>query len=83
MEIYHLCQRVHTRKQSSILIPRSKNEAWFPRCSTLRFNTLGQIVMNDVRNLLSSFIAQSTSVNLETPWYSYSLEGPFEMSCFI
>ena len=39
--------------------------------------------MNDVRNSLSSFIAQRTSVDLETPWYSYSLEGPFEMSCFI
>ena len=39
--------------------------------------------MNDVRNSLSPFIAQRTSVNLKTSWYSYSLEGPFEMSCFI
>ena len=78
MEIYHFCQRVHIQKQCSILIPRR-----FPRCSALRSNTLGQIFMNDVRNSLSSFIAQRTSVNLETPWYSYSLEGPFEMSCFI
>ena len=37
----------------------------------------------NVTNSLSSFIAQRKSVNLETPWYSYSLEGPFEMSCFI
>ena len=27
--------------------------------------------MNDVRNSLSSYITQRTSVNLETPWYSY------------
>ena len=40
MEIYQFCQRVYIRKQSSILIQRCKNEAWFPRCSTLRSNTL-------------------------------------------
>ena len=22
-------------------------------------------------------------MNLETPWYKYALEDPFEMSCFI
>ena len=39
--------------------------------------------MNDVRNSLSSFMAQRASVNLETPWYLYSSEGPFEMSLYI
>ena len=32
------------------VIPRSKNEAWLPRCSTLRSNTLGHISVNDIRN---------------------------------
>ena len=62
---------------------RSKNEAWFPWYSTLRSNSLGQIFLNDVRNSLSSFIAQRSSMNLETASYSYALDNPFEISCFI
>ena len=58
MEIYPFCQRVHIGKQSSILISRSKHEAWFPWRSTLRSNSLGYILLNDFRNYLSLFIAQ-------------------------
>ena len=63
-------------------MPKSKNEVWFPWRSTLRSNSLGQIFLNDVRNSLSSFIARRSLMNLETT-YSYALDNPFEMSCFI
>ena len=62
---------------------RSKNETWLPWRSTLRSNSLGYIFLNDVRNSLSSFIARRSSMNLETASYSYALDNPFEMSCFI
>ena len=46
-------------------------------------NSLGQVLLSDARNSLSSFIAQKSSVNLDTPLYLYALEDSFEMSCFI
>ena len=56
MQIYSFCQRVYMRKQSSTLMSRSKNEAWF----TWR-STIAQTFLNDVRNSFSSFIAQRSS----------------------
>ena len=41
METYPFCQRVYIKKQSSILMSRSKNEVGFPWRSTLRSNSLG------------------------------------------
>ena len=41
----------------------------------LQINSLGYIFLSDVRN--SSFMAQRTSMNLETLRYSYALEDPF------
>ena len=46
-------------------------------------NSFGQIFLINVRNSLPSFIAQRSSVNLETLWYLYALEDPLEISWFI
>ena len=83
MEIYLFCQRTYIQKQSSILISRCKNDSWFPWCSTLSFKSLKYVFLNYVRTSLSPFIAQSLSMNFETPWYSNALEDPFEIDCFI
>ena len=83
MGIYLFRQRAYLWKQSSILISRSKNEAWFPWCPTLSLKFLGYVFLNYVRSSLSLFIAQSLSRNFETPWYSNALEDPFEIDCFI
>ena len=61
MQIYSFCQRVYMRKQSSTLMSRSKNEAWFTWRSTVRSNSIAQTFLNDVRNSFSSFIAQRSS----------------------
>ena len=79
MEIYIFCQRVYIRKQSSALMSRSRNEAWLTWCSTFSFNSLGYMFLNYVRNSVSPFIAQSVSMNFETPWNSNTLEDIFEM----
>ena len=39
----------------------------FTWCSTLSFTPLGYMFLNYIRNSLSPFIAQSLSMNFETP----------------
>ena len=65
-----LSRGLYTKTESSTLMSRSKNETWFPCSSTWRFNSLGYIVLKDIRNSLSS-----KAINA---W-----KHPFKMSCFI
>ena len=65
-----LSKDLYAKTESSTLMSGSKNETWSPWCSLLRSNSLGYIILKDVRNSFSSKVINA-------------LKHPFKMSCFI
>ena len=65
-----LSNSLQTNIPYSILMPRSKNIAFVPLCSTFSSNFPGYITNSkDFENLLSLFIAQRSSMNRLVAWY--------------
>ena len=61
---------LYTNILSSRVMSKSKNVAWCPRCSSFISNCLEQIYLYEEENSTSSFIVQSSCMNLDVPWNS-------------
>ena len=75
-----LSKSLYSNMLSSIVLPKSKNVAFSPLCSSFSSICLGLICLYEEENPPSSLIVQRSSLDLEIPWDLKARGDPLDIN---